>query len=127
MRILFHTVKAFVELSRYLLSQPGVKFFLSEKLTQDTVECFLGGSDREVGIMIIRTCKNSYMDQTHFVYKDQVQLKCSGETLEGERSQLLWLLTTRPFPKKEDAQRSDIIIIIINVFASIIIRSYIIL
>lgn len=41
-KIIIITVKAFVELARYLLSLPGVKYFLSEKINQDTVECFFG-------------------------------------------------------------------------------------
>lgn len=35
-------VKAFVELARYLLKQPGVKFLLSERFCQDPLEAFFG-------------------------------------------------------------------------------------
>ena len=39
---LSHAVKSFVEVTRYLLSQPGVKFILSEHFCQDPLECFFG-------------------------------------------------------------------------------------
>ena len=39
---LSHAVKSFVEVTRYLLSQPGVKFILSERFCQDPLECFFG-------------------------------------------------------------------------------------
>ena len=39
---LCHTVKSFVEVTRYLLSQPGVKFIFSERFCQDPLECFFG-------------------------------------------------------------------------------------
>lgn len=35
-------VKSFVEVARYLLRQPGVKFLLSEKFCQDPLEEFFG-------------------------------------------------------------------------------------
>ena len=40
--LLFFTVKSFVELAQFLLSVPGVKCFLSEKLCQDPLEKFFG-------------------------------------------------------------------------------------
>ena len=39
---LSHAVKSFVEVTWYLLSQPGVKFILSERFCQDPLECFFG-------------------------------------------------------------------------------------
>ena len=36
------TVKSFVEMARYLLDQPGVKFLLSERFCQDPLESFFG-------------------------------------------------------------------------------------
>ena len=38
----FSIVKSFVELLRYILRIPGVKFFLSERLSQDPLENFFG-------------------------------------------------------------------------------------
>ena len=38
----FSTVKSFIELLRYILRIPGVKFFLSERLSQDPLENFFG-------------------------------------------------------------------------------------
>ena len=35
-------MKSFVELNKYLLKQDGVRYFLSEKLCQDTLESFFG-------------------------------------------------------------------------------------
>ena len=35
-------MKSFVELTKYLLKQDGVKYFLSEKLCQDPLESFFG-------------------------------------------------------------------------------------
>ena len=35
-------VKSFVETTRYLLSEPGVKFVLSERFSQDPLESFFG-------------------------------------------------------------------------------------
>ena len=35
-------VHSFVELTKYLLDQPGVFYFLSEKLCQDPLESFFG-------------------------------------------------------------------------------------
>lgn len=40
--LLFHTVHSFIELSKYLFTIPGVKVFLSEKLSQDPLEKFFG-------------------------------------------------------------------------------------
>ena len=37
-----HAVKAFVELVKYLFTIPGVKAFLSEKISQDPIEKFFG-------------------------------------------------------------------------------------
>ena len=120
MRVLFHTVKAFVELSRYLLSQPGVKFFLSEKLTQDTVECFFGRQRQRGGY-------NDNPNVQRFLYGlNSLRVQGSsavkvlrGNSRRGKESTPL-VVDNTPIPKR--TQRSDIIIII-NVFASIIIRS----
>ena len=38
----FSIVKSFIELLRYILRIPGVKFFLSERLSQDPLENFFG-------------------------------------------------------------------------------------
>ena len=35
-------MKAFVEMARFLLKQPGVKFLLSERFCQDPLEAFFG-------------------------------------------------------------------------------------
>lgn len=35
-------MRAFVEMGRYLLSVPGMKFILSERFTQDPLESFFG-------------------------------------------------------------------------------------
>ena len=40
--IISHAVKAFVELVQYLFTIPGVKVFLSEKISQDPIEKFFG-------------------------------------------------------------------------------------
>ena len=40
--IILHTVRSFVEMGRYLLNFPGVKFLLSERFTQDPLESFFG-------------------------------------------------------------------------------------
>ena len=40
--ILCSTVKSFIELTRYLLGCDGVKFLLSERLSQDPLESFFG-------------------------------------------------------------------------------------
>ena len=37
-----YTVKSFVELVKYIFTIPGVKFFLSEKISQDPIEKFFG-------------------------------------------------------------------------------------
>ena len=37
-----HAVKAFVELVKYLFTIPGVKVFLSERISQDPIEKFFG-------------------------------------------------------------------------------------
>ena len=39
---LIHAAKAFTELTRYLLQQPGVHYVLSAKLSQDSLESFFG-------------------------------------------------------------------------------------
>ena len=36
------TVHTFVEMARFLLKEPGVKFLLSERFCQDPVEAFFG-------------------------------------------------------------------------------------
>lgn len=43
------TVKSFVELGRYLLNYPGVKFLLSERFTQDPLESFFGHQRQKGG------------------------------------------------------------------------------
>ena len=40
--LLLYTVRSFVEMGRYLLNYPGVKFLLSERFTQDPLESFFG-------------------------------------------------------------------------------------
>ena len=52
------TVKSFVELTEYIFKIPGVKFFLSERLSQDPLENFFG-CQRQRG----RTGKNPNVDQ----------------------------------------------------------------
>ena len=37
-----HAVKSFVEMTRYLLALPGVKFVLSERFFQNPLEAFFG-------------------------------------------------------------------------------------
>ena len=43
------TVHSFVELGRYLLKYPGVKFLLSERFTQDPLESFFGHQRQKGG------------------------------------------------------------------------------
>ena len=38
----FHAVRSFIELTKFLFTIPGVKIFLSEKLSQDPLEKFFG-------------------------------------------------------------------------------------
>ncbi len=40
--VVAYIVHSFVELTKYLLDQPGVFYFLSEKLCQDPLESFFG-------------------------------------------------------------------------------------
>jgi len=40
--ILYYAVTSFVEMARFILRQPGVKFLLSERFCQDPVEVFFG-------------------------------------------------------------------------------------
>ena len=42
------SVKSFLELVRYLFTIPGVKFFLSEQISQDLLENFFG-DQRQMG------------------------------------------------------------------------------
>ena len=42
MHAFVHSVKSFVELVKYILQIPGVKFFLSERISQDPLENFFG-------------------------------------------------------------------------------------
>lgn len=44
-----HTVQSFVEMGRYLLKYPGVKFLLSERFTQDPLESFFGHQRQKGG------------------------------------------------------------------------------
>ena len=37
-----NTVKAFIEMVKYLFTLPGVKYFLSEQISQDPLEKFFG-------------------------------------------------------------------------------------
>ena len=43
-------VKSFMELTRYLFSVPGVKLFLSRRLTQDPLEQFFGCQRQRGGV-----------------------------------------------------------------------------
>ena len=52
------TVKSFVELTEYIFKIPGVKFFLSERISQDPLENFFG-CQRQRG----RTGENPSVDQ----------------------------------------------------------------
>jgi len=44
---LYSAVKSFVELVQYILKVPGAKFFLSEQISQDPLENFLGCKGKE--------------------------------------------------------------------------------
>jgi len=50
---LFVIVWSFLELVPYILKIPGVKYFLSEHLSQDPLEKILGASARGGGLMKI--------------------------------------------------------------------------
>nr|XP_006814578.1 PREDICTED: uncharacterized protein LOC102809400 [Saccoglossus kowalevskii] len=46
---IFMTVNSFVDVTKYLLSQPGVVFILSEKFNQDPLESYFGNQRQMKG------------------------------------------------------------------------------
>ena len=53
---MLHAVKSFVEMAKYLLNQPGIKFILSEKFCQDPLEVFFGKQRAQGGRNDNPTC-----------------------------------------------------------------------
>ncbi len=101
-----HTVEAFVELTRYLLSQPGV----SEKLTQDTVECLFGRQRQRGGY-------NDNPNVQGFLYglnSLRVQGSSAVKVLRGNsrrrKESTPLVVDNTPIPKR--TQISDIIIML---------------
>ena len=70
----FFLVKPFVEISKYLLEQPGVHYLLSERFSQDPLEDFFG-KQRAHGCW----CENPTVQQ--FIKKTQYHLEFRNQQL----------------------------------------------
>ena len=76
------TVKAFIEMVKYLFTLPGVKCFLSERISQDPLEKFFGNQRQRGGVNenpnVKEFCQNTQaLRVINTVCKD-VQGNCRG-------------------------------------------------
>ena len=80
-------MKSFVELVKYLFSIPGVKLFLSERLSQDSLENFFG-TQRQRGKTNENPNVKDFCHNTHVISSfcaDPVKGNCRGKkTLPAE-------------------------------------------
>ena len=59
----YSTVKSFVEVTRYLLKQPGIRYVLSERFCQDPLESFFG-RQRSAGGRNVNPSVEQFVDNT---------------------------------------------------------------
>ena len=92
------TVKSFVEATRYLLSQPGVRFLLSERFCQDPLEAFFGNQRAKGGRNDHPTIKQ-FLDNTVSL---RVQGSAALNPVRGNcrKRKLERIVDDTPLPKK---------------------------
>ena len=99
MHAFVHSVKSFVELVKYILQIPGVKFFLSERISQDPLENFFG-CQRQRGRAgenpnAFQFCKNTQaLRIINSVCGNISKGNCRG------RKQQIDMQDTKPLPKR---------------------------
>jgi len=99
-----HTVQSFVELVKYVLQIPGVKFFLSEKISQDPLENFFG-CQRQRGRTgenpnASQFCKNTQALRIINSVCDNIPKgNCRGRQLQID------MQDTKPLPKRRRINR----------------------
>ena len=77
-----NTVKAFIELVKYLFTLPGVKCFLSEQISQDPLEKFFGNQRQRGGVSenptVKEFCQNTQALQVINTICKDAQGNCRG-------------------------------------------------
>ena len=91
------TVISFVEMARFLLKLPGVKFLLSKRFCQDHLESFFGHQRLKEDAMTIQLLNNSVTTLFHFECRDQPLLTPYVETAESDRQIKLYLWMIHPY------------------------------
>ena len=104
--ILLVSVKSFVELIRYIFTVPGVKVFLSEKISQDPLEKFFG-CQRQRGAVndnpnVQQFCYNTRALRTITSIRPDVKGNCCGL----KRAHTIdWQKENVPLPKRQKPRK----------------------
>ena len=102
-----HTVKSFIEIVKYILQIPGVKFFLSERISQDPLENFFG-CQRQRGRTgenpnAFQFCKNTQaLRIINSVCGNVSKGNCRG------RKQQIDMHDTKPLPKRRRIRKKAV-------------------
>ena len=99
---------SFVDLVRYLFSVPGVKSFLSERISQDPLEKFFG-TQRQRGRVHENPSVSDFIQNTQALRvanvfaRDTVKGNCRGSN-KRKRTHLLEDTDEQPIPKRKRKQ-----------------------
>ena len=83
-------VKSFVELVRYIFTIPGVKYFLSERLSQDPLENFFLVASNN-GVVQVRILKSKNSVKTHKPYVTSIQYVVQLQKVTPEVTNRVWM------------------------------------
>ena len=103
-----HAVQSFVDLVRYLFSVPGVKSFLSERISQDPLKKFFG-TQRQRGRVHENPSVSDFIQNTQALRvanvfaRDTVKGNCRGSN-KRKRTHLLEDADEQPIPKRKCKQ-----------------------
>ena len=108
---LFFPVKSFVQLVRYLFTLPGVKSFLSERISQDPLEKFFGHHRQRGGVNENPNVAQFLKGNQALKVINSIDLDITkGNTRGTNRSSLPGKENLAPLPKRRRAKHTGIYI-----------------
>ena len=106
---LFFPVKSFVQLVRYLFTLPGVKSFLSERISQDPLEKFFGRHRQHGGVNENPNVAQFLKGNQALKVINSIDLDITkGNTRGTNRSSLPGKENLAPLPKRRRAKHTGI-------------------